>query len=39
MDTISDDNLQRLKVINMGIRNAPTNEDIAEHLMKHDPQD
>ena len=23
MDTISDDNLQRLKVINMGVRNAP----------------
>lgn len=24
MNTISDDNLQRLKVINMGVRNAPT---------------
>jgi len=39
MSTISDDILQQLKTINMGVRNAPTDEEIAEHLMKHDPKD
>ena len=39
MSTISDDILQSLKVINMAVRNPPTDEEIAEHLMKHDPKD
>jgi hypothetical protein len=39
MSTISDDLLQQLKTVNMGVRNAPTGEEISEHLMKHDPQD
>ena len=39
MSTISDDILQQLKAINRGVRNAPTDAEIAEHLMKHDPKD
>lgn len=39
MSTITDDILQQLKTINMAVRNAPTDEEIAEHLMTHDPKD
>jgi hypothetical protein len=39
MSTISDENLQKLKTINLGVRSAPTDGEIAEHLMSHDPQD
>jgi hypothetical protein len=39
MSTISDENLQKLKTINLGVRSAPTDGEIAEHLMSHDPQE
>ena len=42
MNTLDDHTLQSLKVINMAVKNGPplkTDEDVAEHLMGHDPRD